>query len=202
MLDCVASNAGRGCCGVVAEIGFSFQGIARLALGIVAGPLSVQHHPMGRCATSSAGFDDCRAVLLPGCTRRPDLLTKTLISIVDDDEDFRTSLVDLMQAMGFTVEAFPSAAEFLASPNIRHTSCLIADVHMPLMTGIDLHRRLVEWGLAIPTILVSAYPDERVVDRALGQGVVGYLSKPLDEDTLLGCIRSALQRAKPYGTPP
>jgi FixJ family two-component response regulator len=148
------------------------------------------------------GLDDCRAVLLPRCTQRPDLLTKTLISIVDDDDDFRASLMDLMQAMGFTVEAFPSAAEFLASPNIRYTSCLIADVHMPLMTGIDLHRRLVEWGLAIPTILVSAYPDERVGARALEQGVVCYLSKPLDENTLLGYVRSALQRAGPNGTAP
>jgi CheY-like chemotaxis protein len=132
----------------------------------------------------------------------PNLLTKSLISIVDDDEDFRTSLTDLMQAMGFTVEAFPSAAEFLASPNIRQTSCLIADVHMPLMTGTELHRRLVEWGLAIPTILVSAYPDESVRARALGQGVVCYLSKPLEEAALLGCVRSALQRAGPNETAP
>jgi FixJ family two-component response regulator len=107
------------------------------------------------------------------------------------------SLTDLMQAMGFTIEAFPSAAEFLASPNIRHTTCLIADVHMPLMTGTDLHRHLVECGLAIPTILVTAYPDERVRARALDQGVVCFLSKPLDEDALLGCVRLALQRDKP-----
>jgi FixJ family two-component response regulator len=125
-----------------------------------------------------------------------DMSSKIQISIIDDDEQFRAALADLMQAMGFTIEAFPSAVEFLASPNVRHTSCLIVDVHMPRMTGTELHSHLVGSGYDIPTILITAYPDDGARARALGQGIVGYLSKPIDEEVLLGCVESALQRAK------
>jgi FixJ family two-component response regulator len=116
-----------------------------------------------------------------------------LISIIDDDDQFRAAMTDLMLAMGFTVEAFPSAVDFLASPNVRQTSCLIADVHMPRMTGTELHSHLVESGYAIPTILVTAFPDDSVRARALRQGVICCLSKPLDGNALLGCVRAALQ---------
>ncbi|WP_407156525.1 response regulator transcription factor [Bradyrhizobium sp. STM 3557] len=118
------------------------------------------------------------------------------ISIIDDDEQSREALAGLMQAVGFTTEAFASAMDFLASPNVRHTSCLIVDVHMPRMTGTELHSRLVGSGYDIPTILITAYPDDSARTRALGQGVVGYLTKPIDEEVLLGCVESALQRAK------
>ncbi|MDI3561788.1 response regulator transcription factor [Bradyrhizobium sp. Arg816] len=118
------------------------------------------------------------------------------ISIVDDDEQSRAALAGLMEAMGFTIEAFPSAVDFLASPNFGHTSCLIVDVHMPRMTGTELHSRLVGSGYEIPTILITAYPDDSARARALGQGVVGYLTKPIDEKVLLGCVESALRRAK------
>jgi len=126
-----------------------------------------------------------------------DLSSKTLISIIDDDEDFRASIADLMQAMGFTIEAFSSAVDFLASPNVRHTSCLITDVHMPRMTGTELHSHLVGSGHDIPTILITAYPDDSARTRALDQGVICCLSKPLDVEALLGCVRSALQRSTP-----
>jgi FixJ family two-component response regulator len=125
-----------------------------------------------------------------------DMSSKIQISIIDDDEHFRAALADLMQAMGFTIEAFPSAVDFLASPNVRHTSCLIVDVHMPRMTGTELHSHLVGSGYDIPTILITAYPDDRTRAWALGHGVVGYLAKPIDEEVLLGCVESALQRAK------
>ena len=118
------------------------------------------------------------------------------IAIIDDDEQSRAALAGLMQAMGFTIEAFPSAMDFLASPNVRHTSCLIVDVQMPRMTGTELHSRLVGSGYDIPTILITAYPDDSARARALGQGVVGYLTKPIDEEVLLGCVELALQRAK------
>jgi FixJ family two-component response regulator len=118
----------------------------------------------------------------------------TLISIVDDDEDFRASMADLMRALGFTVETFPSAVDFLASPECRHTSCVIADVHMPHLSGIELHSCLEKRGQAIPMILVTAYPDESMKARALCQGVICYLTKPLSEDALLKCVRSALER--------
>jgi len=119
---------------------------------------------------------------------------KPLISIVDDDESVREATKGLMKSLGFGAEAFPSAADFLTSRHLRRTSCLIADVNMPGMTGPELHHRLMASGNTIPTILITAYPDDDVRARALGAGVVGYLRKPFDEDDLLVCIRSALLR--------
>ena len=124
-----------------------------------------------------------------------DLPAKTLISIIDDDEDFREALQGLMTSMGFRVEAFSSALDFLARTNIRDTSCLIVDVHMPRMTGIELHRRLVESGYAIPTILITAYPDESVRVRAMADGDSGYLTQPCDSEAPRACVSSALERA-------
>ena len=86
----------------------------------------------------------------------------------------------LIRSLGYSVEAFPSATDFLASPHLGETACLIADVHMPTMTELELHRRLIEMGHAIPTILMTAYPDNDVRARALKDGVVCYLCKPVD----------------------
>ena len=97
-----------------------------------------------------------------------------------------------MKSLGYTSEAFASAEEFLNSRQFPRTSCLIADVQMPGMTGLELHRHLVTSGTTIPTILITAYPDDNARDRALGDGVVCYLSKPFDESDLLACIRSSL----------
>jgi FixJ family two-component response regulator len=119
---------------------------------------------------------------------------KPLISIVDDDESVREATKGLMKSLGFTAEAFPSAAAFLTSRHLRRTACLIADVNMPGMTGPELHDRLMALGRTIPTILITAYPDDNVRARALAAGVIGYFKKPFDEDDLLGCIRSALGR--------
>jgi FixJ family two-component response regulator len=121
---------------------------------------------------------------------------KPLISIVDDDESCRIAITGLMKSLGFAAEAFSSAEAFLSSPRIRDTSCLIADVHMPGTTGIELHSRLIKSGHAVSTILVTAYPEENDKARALAAGVLCYLSKPLDEKALLDCITSALKRAK------
>ena len=125
------------------------------------------------------------------------MLNHTLVSIVDDNQPFRESLRKLVMLFGYTVESFPSAAEFLASRLVPETDCLVTDVHMPGMTGVELHRHLRDTGHAIPTILVTAYPDEVVRDRALKDGVVCYLSKPLDDDDLERCLRSALQPDTP-----
>jgi FixJ family two-component response regulator len=118
----------------------------------------------------------------------------TLISVVEDDQPFRESMRKLITSLGYTVEAFPSAASFLASPTLAQTACLVADINMPEMTGVQLHRHLAEAGYAIPTILVTAYPNEVVRNRALKDGVVCYLSKPVDDDHLERCLRSALSR--------
>ena len=116
----------------------------------------------------------------------------SLVSVVEDDRFFRESMRRLMRSLGYSVAAFPTPADFLASPRVAETACLIADVHMPVMTGLELHRRLIEAGYAIPTILVTAYPDEDVKARALKDGVVGYLRKPVDQEHLLRCVRAAL----------
>ena len=118
--------------------------------------------------------------------------TTPQISVVDDDESVREAIRGLMRSLGYTAQAFRSAEEFLTSRQVPHTSCLIADVQMPGMTGLELHRHLVALGKTIPTILITAYPDDIVRERALGDGVVGYLSKPFDENDLLACIRSSL----------
>ena len=92
-----------------------------------------------------------------GATR---VTKKPVISIVDDDESVRAGTMDLFKALGFEVVAFPRAADFLCSDHLRNTCCLIADVQMPGMTGIDLYSRLIESGNSIPTILITAYPDD------------------------------------------
>jgi CheY-like chemotaxis protein len=125
------------------------------------------------------------------------LSTKTLISIVDDDQGFRDALTSLIRSLEYRVRAFPSATAFLTSRNVRNTSCLIADIHMPAMTGVELYSRLVESGNTIPTILVTAYPDDGVRARALTAGVICCLDKPFNADELLACIRAALGRANP-----
>ena len=120
-----------------------------------------------------------------------------LISIVEDDPLVRASIRRLMRSFGYTVEAFPSASDFLAFPRLDETACLIADINMPVMTGVELFRRLVETGRQMPTILVTAYPDDAVRTRALADGVLCYLKKPFDDDELLRCVQMALNSAKP-----
>ena len=102
----------------------------------------------------------------------------------------------LLKALGYTVATFPSAAEVLASPRLATTDCLIADVHMPVMTGVELYRRLVDTGHTIPTILVTAYPDDRLQERMLSEGVECYLRKPLEEAVLIACLRAAVARER------
>ena len=125
-------------------------------------------------------------------------MTKALlVSIVEDDQFFRESMRRLIRSLGYSVEAFSSPADFLVSPHLIETACLIADVHMPAMTGVELHRHLIEAGHAIPTILVTAYPDEDVRSRALMDGVVCYLRKPVDEKHLIRCLRAAVHSGEP-----
>jgi FixJ family two-component response regulator len=115
-----------------------------------------------------------------------------LISIVDDDQSFGDSMRRLLKSLDYPVAVFLSAAQFLASPELPATACLVADIHMPDMTGIELYEHLIERGHAIPTILVTAYPDDRVKERMLKQGVKCYLRKPLEEAALIDCLRSAV----------
>jgi len=125
------------------------------------------------------------------------MLGRTLISIIDDDQHFRVSMRKLVMLLGYTVEEFSSADDFLASRVLPETACLVTDVHMPGMSGIELHGRLIKLGYAIPTILVTAYPDEGVRDQVMKDGVVCYLSKPVDDGDLERCLRSALNPGEP-----
>ena len=124
---------------------------------------------------------------------------KPLISIIDDDESMREAIKGLTRSLGYRVEALASAQEFLGSSHVRRTACLIADMQMPGMTGLELHRHLSASGKPIPTVLITAYTDDGVRERALAAGVIGYLSKPFEEDDLLACIRLALTHARSGG---
>jgi FixJ family two-component response regulator len=119
---------------------------------------------------------------------------RSLVSVVEDDRLFRESMRTLMRSLGYRVEAFASAADFLASGRVGETACLIADVNMPAMSGIQLYRHLRDSNLPIPTILVTAYGDDDVESRLLKEGVICYLRKPVDEKHLKECLLAALQR--------
>lgn len=116
------------------------------------------------------------------------------ISIVDDDVSVRDAMEGLMKSYGYLVETFDSGASFLNSERRNGTDCLIADVQMPGMSGIELHNHLVAAGDPIPTILITAHPDERARARAIEAGVIGYLAKPFSEEDLLECIRRAVEQ--------
>ena len=124
------------------------------------------------------------------------MFDQSQISIVDDDQSFRDSMRRLLRSLNYAVAVFPSAAEFLASPELAATSCLVADVQMPAMTGVELYEYLIETGRAIPTILVTGYPNDGVRQRMLTLGVECYLPKPLEEAVLIDCLRSAVAHSK------
>ena len=123
--------------------------------------------------------------------------TKAVIAIVDDDHSMREALTSLVRSLGYVAMAFDCAEDLLKSKRRRNVSCVITDVQMPGMTGIELHNRLVTFGEPIPTILITAFPDERARQRALQTGVICYLTKPFSEDDLLACIRSSLKPGQP-----
>jgi len=116
---------------------------------------------------------------------------KPSIAIIDDDESVREATTGLLRALGFIVKGFASADEFLKSNRLRITSCVIADVHMPDTSGLALFGQLKAAGNPIPTILMTAYPDEDVRARALSAGVSDYLVKPFSEKELLDSIKAA-----------
>jgi len=117
-----------------------------------------------------------------------------MISIVDDDECVRESTAQLIRSLGYDATAFASAEEFLQSGQVRNTSCLITDVQMPGVSGIELQRRLLADGHRLPIIFITAFPDDRVRARALGAGAVGFLNKPYHEESLIGRLGVALQQ--------
>jgi len=120
------------------------------------------------------------------------MVTGFLVSVVDDDESVRESLPDLLKMCGFTVEAFSSAEEFLASELVGQTKCLILDIAMPGMTGPALQQELRRRRREIPIVYITAAKDEAVRPRMLERGAVECLFKPFSETALLEAINTAL----------
>lgn len=120
-------------------------------------------------------------------------IERSLVAVVDDHESVRESLPDLLRDFGFAVHAFSSAEEFLASDNVAETRCLILDITMPGMTGLDLQRELKIRGHQIPIIFITAQKDEAVRSRAFEQGAAEFLLKPFSDTALLAALNKALK---------
>ena len=114
-----------------------------------------------------------------------------MIAIIDDDPFVRQATDDLLRSLGYRTAAFASAEDFLQSSRIQETTCLISDVQMPGLSGVDLQRVLVAQGNRTPMIFITAYFDERIRQNVMEAGAVGYLSKPFDEDSLIALLESA-----------
>jgi FixJ family two-component response regulator len=122
-----------------------------------------------------------------------------LIVCVDDDPSVAEAIEGLLKASGLTAQTFSSAEEFLKVGRLEDTSCLITDVQLGGMSGLQLQNRLAESGYGIPIIFITAFPDERIRERALSAGAVCFLSKPVTKEDLLTCIRAGLHRRNGTG---
>ena len=116
-----------------------------------------------------------------------------VISIIDDDASVRAATDNLLRSLGYTVYTFVSAEEFLRSAHFNDTSCVIADVQMPAMSGIDLQAQLLTQGHRVPFIFITAFPVETIRARALKAGAICFLTKPFDRRTLIKCLETALE---------
>jgi FixJ family two-component response regulator len=123
-------------------------------------------------------------------------VTKNLISVVDDDDSVRRTTTLLIESFGFRAAAFESAESFLRSGQLHDTSCLIVDVQMPGMNGLQLQQHLTAAGCGIPIIFITAYDDKESRQRAMQAGAVAFLGKPFSDEPLLQTIRSALRQDK------
>lgn len=118
----------------------------------------------------------------------------SIIAIVEDDDPLRDALESILKVAGFAVDKFPSAEAFLDSPDRQKTSCLVLDVRLPGMSGIELQRRLLDMNCEIPIVFVTANGDASVRDRVMKAGAAGFLAKPVRSEALLASIRNAMQR--------
>ena len=122
-----------------------------------------------------------------------------MVSIVDDDPHAREGIKELVESLGYNARAFVSAQDFLQSGAVAKTSCLITDLQMPGLNGLELQERLQAQGYQTPVILITAYPNENHRRRALSAGAIGFLSKPFEERSLLECLTIAMKR--PHDSP-
>jgi FixJ family two-component response regulator len=117
-----------------------------------------------------------------------------IVAVVDDDSDVRTAIASLVLSLGFGVRQFASGIEFLQSEGIRDTACLITDVRMPKLSGIELHDRILQLGYPLPTIFITAFPTPDLDAKLDDAGVVAILEKPVDAHVIVGCIENAIYR--------
>ena len=121
---------------------------------------------------------------------------KPLVAIVDDDKSIRNGTRDLLKAAGFSTAIFEDAESFLASGSRASVACLVADMRMPGMSGLELYEALVTSGDRIPTVLITGHPEEVAQSRAREAGITCYLSKPFAPDDLLRCVCEALAKSQ------
>ena len=119
-----------------------------------------------------------------------------LIVIVDDDEDIRIAAESLIRSLGLLARTFASAEEFLSADIVDKTTCLISDVHMPGISGLDLQHLLLARGQRMPIIFITAYPEERIQNRAQAAGAAGIFVKPFDGQRLADCLMEVLRKEK------
>jgi FixJ family two-component response regulator len=123
------------------------------------------------------------------------VVQKPLIVCVDDDLEVCETIMGLLRAFDFDAEAFSSAEEFLQSGRLDEITCLVTDVQLGDMSGVQLQKHLADLGCRIPVIVITAFPDDRVSAQAMNAGAINVLSKPVTKDALVGAIRSALDRS-------
>ena len=126
-------------------------------------------------------------------------MTDRMIAVVDDDESVRSATVDLLLSLGFACEAFESAEAYLKSDARNRMSCLILDVGMPGLGGLELQQLLTDQGRPVPIIFITSFPSGRVRRQAIKGGAICYLPKPYSDDELLRCIRLAFKTSEPTG---
>jgi FixJ family two-component response regulator len=121
-----------------------------------------------------------------------DLTPAPIISVIDDDASVRAALNNLLKSLGYVVYVFPSAEDFLQSAQLNDSWCVIADVRMPAMSGVELQSRLRAQGSRLPFVFITAVPEDSARARALEDGAICFLTKPFDEGTLIACLGKAL----------
>jgi FixJ family two-component response regulator len=114
------------------------------------------------------------------------------IAVVDDDDSVRTAIAGLVRSLGWEVRQFASGSAFLQSDSARETACLITDVRMPQLSGVELHERILMQGLVVPTIFITAFPTPDLIARSNAPGVVAIFEKPIDAAALAECVERIL----------
>jgi|EndMetStandDraft_5_1072996.scaffolds.fasta_scaffold285615_2 FixJ family two-component response regulator len=147
---------------------------------------------VGRLYVGVVGVPRKSRLRVPPCKDRQ-LSNAPIISIVDDDESVRVATVKLVRVHGFAAHGFASAEEFLRSPRAVDTSCVITDVRMPGMSGVDLQSHLIAQGRRIPMIFITAFRQEGTEARAMAAGAICFLTKPFDGGKLISCLTEALK---------